>query len=64
MLIQRRSPFSGKVNSREIPVTQAQLDAWREGMLIQRAMPNLTAGQREFIMTGTTEEEWEEMFGE
>ena len=63
MLIQRRSPISGKVNEQEILVTEQQLRLWREGMLIQRAMPDLTAGQREFIMTGITEAEWEEMFG-
>jgi hypothetical protein len=31
--------------------------------MIQNAMPNLTAAQREFLMTGVTEEEWKEMWG-
>ncbi len=63
MLISRRSPFSGKINDREIPVTEAQLAEWHSGKLIQEAMPNLSADDREFIMTGITPEEWEETFG-
>jgi hypothetical protein len=30
--------------------------------LIQNAMPRLNADEREFIKTGVTAEEWEEMF--
>jgi len=59
MRITRRSPFSGDLNSRLIPVTQEQLDKWHKGELIQDAMPNLTASEREFIMTGITDEEWD-----
>ena len=62
MLITRTSPFSGITNSMEIAVTQAQLDAWESGTLIQDAMPNLSADEREFIKTGITPEEWEELF--
>ena len=63
MLVTRTSPFSGKVHSMEIAVTEAQIAAWQNGELIQRAMPNLTADEREFIMTGITPQEWEETFG-
>jgi len=62
MLITRISPFSGNTISLEIPVTQAQLDAWESGTLIQDAMPNLSADEREFIMTGITAQEWDDMF--
>ena len=31
-------------------------------MLIQQAMPNLTADEREFIKTGITPQEWDDMF--
>jgi hypothetical protein len=47
-----------------IPVTQAQLDDWDSGTLIQDAMPHLSADEREFIMTGITEDEWERLFPE
>lgn len=62
MLITRRSPFSGKHNTMDIDVTEEQLYEWKNGMLIQHAMPNLTPGEREFIMTGITDEEWNEAF--
>jgi hypothetical protein len=63
MIITRTSMFSGKVHSMEIPVTEAQIEAWQNGELIQNAMPNLTPDQREFLMTGVTPEEWEAEFG-
>jgi type IV secretory pathway ATPase VirB11/archaellum biosynthesis ATPase len=63
MIITRTSMFSGKEHSIEIPVTEAQIEAWQNGVLIQKAMPNLTADQREFLMTGVTPEEWEAEFG-
>jgi hypothetical protein len=44
----------------EIDVTEEQLDEWKYGILIQRAMPHLTPGEREFIMTGITPEEFPE----
>lgn len=59
MLITRKSPVSGNVNTREINVTQEQLDAWAGGMLIQQAMPNISADDCEFIKTGITPEEWD-----
>jgi len=63
MLIERRSIFSGKINSQEIDVTQDQLDAWTGGEMIQNAMPNLSPDEREFIKTGVTAQEWEKAFG-
>ena len=64
MLITRQSQWSGKVRTLDIPVTYDQLYEWKRGALIQNAMPNLTADQREFLMTGVTAEEWEEMWQE
>ena len=62
MLITRTSPFSGNTNSMEIEVTQEQLSSWESGVLIQNAMPNLSADEREFIMTGITPEERDSAF--
>ena len=64
MEITRTSPFTGKTNTRDIPVTQGQLDAWMHGVLIQVAMPDVSPEDREFIMTGITPEEWSDTFGE
>ncbi len=63
MLIKRCSAFTGVVRVLEIPVTQEQLDAWQNGVLVQHAMPNLTADQREFVISGVTPEEWAEVLG-
>ena len=64
MLIGKESPFSGNKNVMDIQVTRAQIDAWMGGELIQNAMPNVSADEREFIKTGITPEEWENTFGE
>ncbi len=64
MLITRRSQATGKVRTMDLPVTEEQLKRWESGELAQLAFPQLNANQREFIMTGVTQEEWDEMFGE
>lgn len=48
--------------TKDINVTQEQLDEWQQGGLIQNVMPHLTADEREFIMTGITSEEWDSIF--
>jgi hypothetical protein len=63
MKITKTSPFSGNTNVMEIDVTQEQIALWESGTLIQNAMPNLSADEREFIMTGITPSEWAEAFG-
>lgn len=64
MLITRVSMFSGATHTLDIPVTQEQLDDWRGGTLIQNAMPNLSPDDREFLMTGVTRDEWDEMMAQ
>lgn len=61
----RTSSFSGEVNSLDITLDMGDYHEWAvAGSNIQRAMPYLTADEREFLMTGITAEEWEESFGE
>jgi len=62
VLITNVSRLSGIERTLDIPVTKEQLQRWRDGELIQRAMPHLTATQREFLMTGITDEEWSKAF--
>lgn len=64
MLITRTSMLSGIKRTLEINVTEEQLAKWQAGELIQDAMPHLTAGEREFIKTGVTDEEWDAGFAE
>ena len=64
MKITRVSELTGVQRTLEIDVTQEQLDRWQDGELIQRAMPQLSSNEREFIISGATQEEWGEAFGE
>ena len=55
---------SGITRTRDLPVTEGQMEAYAQGALLQNAFPNLTPGDREFIKTGITQAEWVEIFGE
>ena len=48
----------------ELTVNNEQLCKWRYGTFIQDAFPELTAGEREFIKTGITPDEFDSMFSE
>jgi hypothetical protein len=63
MIITRKSPVTGVTHSLDLPVTEQQIQAWQEGQLIQNAFPDLSPGDREFIKTGITNAEWNDMFG-
>lgn len=60
MRIIKKSILTGKTRTMSIDVSRAQLVAWANGALMQDAMPNINADEREFIKTGITPEEWEE----
>ena len=60
MYVIRKSLTSGKVRGRRLPITQAELDAYQTGgKLIQQVFPHLSDEQREFILTGITQDEWD-----
>lgn len=59
MKITRKSMLSGITRTLDIPVTEEQMQAWVSGVLIQRAMPNLSDADREFILSGITDDEWD-----
>lgn len=65
MLIERTSPITMANHIWDIDVTQQQLDNYYYmGYLVQQAFPHISAEEREFIKTGITPEEWDDMFGE
>lgn len=64
MKVRRKSGLTGNTSIMEIAVNPMQIFAWQNGELIQNAMPNLSADEREFIMTGITPDEWASVFGE
>ncbi len=65
MLFSKVSMFSGKTNHRELPITEEDYKLWKEShQLIQHFFPQLSSDDREFLMTGTTPEEWDEYMGD
>ena len=64
--VTKKSILSGKTNTMTLDITQEHLDMYEQvgGLLIQAVFPNLSAGEREFLISGITPEEWNENFGE
>lgn len=57
----RVSQLTGNVNEMVLPVSKHRIEAWRkdeDSRAVQVAFPELNADQREFLLTGTTPEEW------
>lgn len=59
MIFIRTSILSGITRTKEFDVTEEQYNAWVSGALIQNVMPHLSFDEREFLISGTTAEEWE-----
>jgi len=63
MEITRTSSLTGKENTMDLDVTEQQIYDHRNGVKAQDAYPNLTAPEREFLISGATPDEWNEYFG-
>lgn len=63
MLITRTSVF-GVERTKDLDITQEQYNAWQSGVYAQDAFPNLNARDREFIISGSTDEDWNKMFAD
>lgn len=59
MVVAQVSRINNKVNEMELPISVEQYEAWQGGALIQNVMPHLTPARREFLISGSTPEEWE-----
>lgn len=55
-------PFCGCLNF--INVSAEGYEAWKNGALIQNALPELSADEREMLMSGICPDCWNGMFGE
>jgi len=64
MILSKKSPLSGKIASMELPVTMSQWLTWcsPDRPLVHECFPGLSATQREFLLTGYTDEDWNAMF--
>ena len=64
--VQRKIPWSGVVHERTINVDVVAFDEWKTAfeakaedvLSLQNAFPNISAGDREFLFSGITPEEW------
>jgi len=64
MKITRASMLTGVRRTKELPVTEQQMMAYYDGGLLQVVFPELSPGDREFIKSGITDEEWDTLKGE
>jgi len=64
MTVTKTSRLSGTNNTMVLDMTIDQYDAWQNGTLIQDAMSQLTADEREFLKSGILPDEWDAMCGE
>lgn len=60
MEVTRTSKLSGVTRTLDLPITMDQLIDYSRGALIQDAFWNLSVSEREFFMTGITDEEWQQ----
>ena len=58
------SNITGKITNVVLDVTEAQVLQWVNGAKIQDAMPQLSAEQRELLLTGISSDEWSALFAE
>jgi hypothetical protein len=63
VIIKRRSVLTGIERTRDIPVDPNDIAAWEAGLgNVQDLMPYLNDSDREFILSGITDAEWDGMF--
>ncbi len=64
MKITKTSILTGKVHTMDLDITEEQLARFKRGEdLIQNIFPHLTPSEREFLLSGATDEEWNAAFG-
>lgn len=56
----RECSIIGEIYS--VTVGKLAYEAWKDGVFAQDAFPELNAEEREFLISGTTPAEWDDMF--
>ena len=65
MWIKRKSILTGVERTRNIPVNPDDMAIWQAGLgNVQDLMPYLNDSDREFILSGITDGEWDKVFTE
>ena len=61
--VHKQSCITGKHHSMVLPTRQGELEHWEENMtLVQDAFPHFDENQREFLISGATPDEWDDLF--
>lgn len=61
IIYEKKSPVTGVLNTMSINTNPAEVAKWISGTLIQEAMPNATAEEREFLISGCTASCWDQL---
>jgi hypothetical protein len=62
-IVYKKSVLTGIMHKTVLPITPDQMIAWKQQRrLIQDVFPRLSNEEREFLMTGSTPEEWNKEF--
>jgi len=64
MKISRINPFNNEMRTKDFDITLEQMNAYNNGHHVQVAFPHLSADDREFIISGITGEEFNELFND
>ena len=64
MKITKIHPFTGQEVTREINIKEEDYNDWKQGEHIQIVAPYLSVSDREFMITGLSDEEFDEIFPE
>ena len=60
-----KSTIDGSVSTQTMQATREQIEShFESNNLIQNSLPQLTENDREFLMTGITQEVWQDLFGD
>jgi hypothetical protein len=62
IFVTRVSILTGNTTTMLLPISEERYNAWLQSKTtVQRAFPDLTDNQREFLISGITAEEWESL---
>ena len=64
MKVTRTSILTGVTRTLDFNISEAQWNKYLDGKLIQNVLPHLSINDREFIINGTTTEEWDKYLPE
>lgn len=68
MKLKKKSMLTGKENTMNLPISEEEFNKcfnlFKEGEMINDAFPSLNEKERDFILTGMTEDEWNSVINE